>query len=74
MTDPCEKECNEYNNALKEELAAKQMVDTPLNPLGINTPPPSNLNAIDYWRQREKITEEKRKALKDCKKRNNKEL
>ena len=68
MTNPCEKEQIEYDQAIKEEIEAKDRVNSQLKPLGIKTPPPSDPNAINYWLEKEKIKNEKLQALEDCKK------
>ena len=68
MIDPCEKERKEYQLALDEEIKAKEKVDTILKPLGKGTPPPSNINDIVIWKEKEKVAKEKRQALDDCEK------
>ena len=68
MIDPCEKERREYQSALNEEIEAKDRVDTPLKPLGKETPPASNINDIVIWKEKERITKEKHQSLDDCKK------
>ena len=71
MIDPCKKERMEYQSALDEEIKAKEKVDTPLKPLGKGTPPSSNKNDIVIWKEKERITKEKRQALYDCEKKHN---
>ena len=65
INDPCEKERNEYEKALEEELDAKQMVDTSLKPIGVKTPPPSDLNALIHLKDKEEITRTKLRLLRE---------
>ena len=67
MIDPCEKERKEYEIALDEELKAKAQVDLPLQPLGVKTPPPSDINAIKTFQEKENIRKLKFQILQDCK-------
>lgn len=69
MFDPCEKERREYNQALEEELQAKELIDMPLQPLGVDTPQPSNLDAIRNFRVKEEKRKLKEQELSDCEKR-----
>jgi len=68
MIDPCEKERKEYQSALNEEIIAKEKVNTPSKLIVKETPPPLNKNDIVIWKDRERITKEKRQALYDCEK------
>lgn len=75
--DPCVKELEEYQEAMKECEIAKAKADEfkAIEPLtqGGETPPKSDLSAIktafDLLKEAEIKEEEKRKSWQDCKKR-----
>lgn len=68
MFDPCEKERREYKQAQEEEQNARNLVETPIQPLGIETPPPTNLDPIRNLLDKEEKLELKKKELEDCEK------